>query len=79
MIGIIQRWFHADDFTSQYFFSRYTGSEPVEWVSVGEAGVHIPHDPTVNLASTALSGHIFHQPGSPCVRGWYKLCIISLV
>lgn len=47
----------------------YTGSEPVEWLGVGEVGVHIPNDPTVNLASTALSGDIFHQPGSPCVRG----------
>ncbi|KAG7156937.1 TAF6-like RNA polymerase II p300/CBP-associated factor-associated factor 65 kDa subunit 6L [Homarus americanus] len=47
----------------------YTGSEPVEWQGIPEVGVHIPHDPTVNLASTALSGDIFHQPGSPCVRG----------
>ncbi|XP_071515607.1 TAF6-like RNA polymerase II p300/CBP-associated factor-associated factor 65 kDa subunit 6L isoform X1 [Panulirus ornatus] len=47
----------------------YTGSEPVEWQGITDVGVHIPHDPTVNLASTALSGDIFHQPGSPCVRG----------
>ncbi|KAK8750405.1 hypothetical protein OTU49_014814, partial [Cherax quadricarinatus] len=47
----------------------YTGSEPVEWQAIPEVGVHIAHDPTVNLASTALSGDIFHQPGSPCVRG----------
>lgn len=47
----------------------YTSSEPTEWQAVPEVGVHIPHDPTVNLASTGLSGDIFHQPGSPCVRG----------
>lgn len=48
---------------------RYASSEPAEWQAVPEVGVHIPHDPTVNLASTGLSGDIFHQPGSPCVRG----------
>ncbi|CAL4061022.1 unnamed protein product, partial [Meganyctiphanes norvegica] len=47
----------------------YSGVEPVEWVSMSEVGVHVPHEPSVNLASTALSGDIFHQPGSPCVRG----------
>uniref|UniRef100_A0A0P4W069 TATA box binding protein associated factor (TAF) histone-like fold domain-containing protein n=1 Tax=Scylla olivacea TaxID=85551 RepID=A0A0P4W069_SCYOL len=47
----------------------YTSSDPVEWQAVPEVGVHIPHDPIVNLASTGLSGDIFHQPGSPCVRG----------
>ncbi|KAK4310028.1 hypothetical protein Pmani_018383 [Petrolisthes manimaculis] len=47
----------------------YQGSEAAEWQMIPEVGVHIPHDPTVNLASTSLSGDIFHQPGSPCVRG----------
>lgn len=41
----------------------------MEWQGINDVGVHIQHDPTVNLASTALSGDIFHQPGSPCVRG----------
>ncbi|XP_068220491.1 TAF6-like RNA polymerase II p300/CBP-associated factor-associated factor 65 kDa subunit 6L isoform X1 [Palaemon carinicauda] len=58
----------------------YTGSEPVEWMGVGEVGVYIPNDPTVNLASTALSGDIFHQPGSPCVRGeWLNVSGHNLV
>lgn len=52
-----------------FFCLRYTSNEPVEWQAVPEVGVHIPHDPIVNLASTGLSGDIFHQPGSPCVRG----------
>ncbi|KAK7083250.1 hypothetical protein SK128_018708 [Halocaridina rubra] len=58
----------------------YTGSESVEWLGVNEIGVHIPNDPTVNLASTALSEDIFHQPGSPCVRGeWHHVSGHALI
>ncbi|RXG51534.1 TAF6-like RNA polymerase II factor-associated factor 65 kDa subunit 6L [Armadillidium vulgare] len=47
----------------------HNGSEEVEWVGVPELGVYVPHDPPVNLASTALSGDIFHQPGNTYVKG----------
>lgn len=33
-----------------------------------------PHDPSVNLASTAMSGDIFHQPGSCYVKGKFNFC-----
>ncbi|KAB7495629.1 TAF6-like RNA polymerase II factor subunit 6L [Armadillidium nasatum] len=47
----------------------HNGSEEVEWVGVPELGVYVPHDPPVNLASTALSGDIYHQPGNTYVKG----------
>ncbi|XP_076065989.1 TAF6-like RNA polymerase II p300/CBP-associated factor-associated factor 65 kDa subunit 6L isoform X2 [Oratosquilla oratoria] len=58
----------------------YSGSEPVEWQYIPEVGVHITHDPPVNLASTALSGDIFHQPGSAFVRGeWVHVSGHSMI
>ena len=47
----------------------YSGGEATEWFSVPELGICIPHDPPVNLASTAISGDILHQPGSCYVKG----------
>ena len=58
---------------------RHSGSEVVEWVSVPELGVYVTHDPPVNLASTALSGDIFHQPGSTFVKGIAFCCFFILL
>lgn len=43
--------------------------EGVDWLAIPEVGVHVASDPPLNLASTALPGDIYHQPGNPCVKG----------
>lgn len=51
----------------------------MEWVGVPELGVYVPHDPPVNLASTALSGDIFHQPGNTYVKGKVLIFLFKIL
>ncbi|KAF2356585.1 TATA box binding protein associated factor (TAF) [Trinorchestia longiramus] len=50
-------------------FGHSNSAEGPDWISLPEVGVHVVADPPLNLASTALPGEIYHQPGNPCVKG----------
>ncbi|XP_018014233.1 TAF6-like RNA polymerase II p300/CBP-associated factor-associated factor 65 kDa subunit 6L [Hyalella azteca] len=50
-------------------YGHSNSAEGADWINLPEVGVHIVADPPLNLASTALPGEIYHQPGNPCVKG----------